>query len=170
MYQTCLGVTVSFAGLIATSLVGFAQTADHDGPIILTIERVAFDTDMSTGLKFDLRGLEALGVTEVATTTIWTDGVQRFEGVSLKVLADVLNVTEGGFEAWAANDYLAEIPITDAVENGPIIAYRLNGAEMSLREKGPLWLIYPYDSDPRYRSEVIYSRSVWQLDRILVVH
>jgi hypothetical protein len=39
---------------------------------------------------------------------------------------------------------------------------------MSVRDKGPLWVIYPYDSDD-YRSEVIYSRSIWQLDRLEVV-
>lgn len=170
MYQTCLGVTVSFAGLIATSVTAVAQIPEHASPIILTVQSSTSDAEPSEDLQFDLGALEALGKTEVTTTTIWTDGVQRFEGVSLKVLLDMLNVTEGGIEVWAANDYLADIPITDAVENGPIIAYRLNGAEMSLREKGPLWLIYPYDSDPRYRSEVIYSRSVWQLDRLLVVH
>lgn len=170
MYQTCLGVTVSFAGLIATSVTVVAQIPEHTSPIILTVQSSTSDAEPSEDLQFDLGALEALGKTEVTTTTIWTDGVQRFEGVSLKVLLDMLNVTEGGIEVWAANDYLADIPITDAVENGPIIAYRLNGAEMSLREKGPLWLIYPYDSDPRYRSEVIYSRSVWQLDRLLVVH
>ena len=39
---------------------------------------------------------------------------------------------------------------------------------MSVREKGPLWVIYPFDSDPEYQTEVIYSRSIWQLDRIVV--
>jgi len=38
-----------------------------------------------------------------------------------------------------------------------------------LREKGPLWVIYPYDSDAKFRTEVIYSRSIWQLDRLAIV-
>jgi len=40
---------------------------------------------------------------------------------------------------------------------------------MSVREKGPLWVIYPYDSDAKFRTEVIYSRSIWQLDRLAIV-
>ena len=40
---------------------------------------------------------------------------------------------------------------------------------MTLRDKGPLWLVYPYDADTAYQSEVIYARSVWQLDRIEVL-
>jgi hypothetical protein len=39
---------------------------------------------------------------------------------------------------------------------------------MSLREKGPLWIIYPFDSSPEYQTELIYSRSIWQLNRIEV--
>ncbi|RYH00603.1 oxidoreductase, partial [Salipiger sp. IMCC34102] len=39
---------------------------------------------------------------------------------------------------------------------------------MQVRDKGPLWIVYPYDDTPEYRSEVIYSRSIWQLDRIEV--
>ena len=55
------------------------------------------------------------------------------------------------------------------MEGGPIIAYMMNGEEMSVRNKGPLWLVYPYDLNHEYRSEVIYSRSIWQLDRIDVL-
>jgi hypothetical protein len=48
------------------------------------------------------------------------------------------------------------------------VAYLRNGAEMSMRDKGPLWIVYPYDAKPDYQSELIYSRSIWQLDRIEV--
>ncbi len=39
---------------------------------------------------------------------------------------------------------------------------------MSVREKGPLWIVYPYSSSPEFQNEVIYSRSIWQLNRITV--
>ena len=58
--------------------------------------------------------------------------------------------------------------MSDAVEGGPIIAYYTNGEEMSRRDKGPLWVVYPYDSDIAYQTELVYSRSIWQLDRISV--
>jgi hypothetical protein len=37
---------------------------------------------------------------------------------------------------------------------------------MSVRDKGPLWLVYPYDSAAKYQSEVVFSRSIWQLNRL----
>lgn len=117
-------------------------------------------------ITYNLSELEALGTTTIQTSTIWTEGVQEFTGVSLAVLARDFNFNEGVFLASAINDYTVEVPATDAVENGPIIAFRQNGALMSIRDKGPLWLIYPYDSNPEYQSETVYSRSIWQLDRI----
>ena len=64
------------------------------------------------------------------------------------------------------NDYAVDIPIGDARDGGPIIAYEIDGKPMSVREKGPLWIVYPYDSKTEYRTETIYSRSIWQLDRL----
>jgi len=119
--------------------------------------------------SFDRAALEALGTTTIETTTIWTEGTQVFEGVSLARLAQEIEVQDGTLLATAINDYTVEIPLSDAVENGPIIAMTMNGSEMSLRDKGPLWIVYPYDANADYRTEVIYSRSIWQLDRMEVV-
>jgi hypothetical protein len=61
------------------------------------------------------------------------------------------------------------IPLTDATPDGPIIAYENNGKEMTLRSKGPLWVVYPYDQSEDFRTEVTYSRSIWQLDRLELI-
>ena len=79
-----------------------------------------------------------------------------------------MGVTDGTLLATAINDYTVEIPVSDAVPGGPIVAYLMDGQEMPVRDKGPLWIVYPYDSSAAYRSEVVYSRSIWQLDRIEV--
>jgi hypothetical protein len=114
--------------------------------------------------------LEALAATTIETSTIWTDGVHSFQGVSLAVLSERLGISGTNLRALAVNDYAVEIPLSDAVENGPIIAYKMDGKTMSVRDKGPLWIIYPYDSSADYRTEVVYSRSIWQLDRIEAVN
>lgn len=116
--------------------------------------------------EFDMDALVAMGPVEISTTTIWTDGVQVFTGVPLNTFLSEVGVTEGTLKATAVNDYAVEVPVEDAVAGGPIIAYLSDGEPMSLRDKGPLWIIYPFDSDPKYQTEVIYSRSIWQLDRL----
>ena len=65
----------------------------------------------------------------------------------------------------ALNDYAADVPADDA-KLDTILATKLDGKLMSVRDKGPLWIVYPYDADRQYQTEVIYSRSIWQLNRI----
>lgn len=115
-------------------------------------------------LKID--DLKAIDETSFETTTQWTTGGQKFTGVSLKAFVEHLGLTEGSFSAVAANDYAVEVPIADAVDGGPIIAFLQNDAPMHLRDKGPFWLVYPYDKSADYRTELVYSRSIWQLVRI----
>ncbi|MCV6586048.1 MAG: oxidoreductase [Marinibacterium sp.] len=117
---------------------------------------------------FDLPALQSLPVRRIETTTIWTDGLQQFDGVSLAVLLDHVGAADGAIEAVALNDYAVTIPTSDATPDGPIVAYLRDGAPISVRDKGPLWIIYPYDDNEAYQSEEIYARSIWQLDRLTI--
>ena len=117
---------------------------------------------------FGMSELTQLPVTTIRTNTVWTDGKQEFSGVALVDFLALLEIGSGTLEAVAVNDYLAEIPVSDAVVGGPVIAYLHNGEPMSVREKGPLWVVYPYDSNTAYQREEIYARSIWQLTHIIV--
>ena len=114
----------------------------------------------------DLARFDQTGFT---TSTIWTDGKIAFEGVPLKVLLDSLGVTRGQVELRALNDYAVTLPVAELEAQAPIIAARMNGAPMPARRWGPYWLVYPYDADGIYRSEVTYSRSIWQLVSVTVM-
>jgi len=150
---------ISLVTAFAISGVSAAVAQD----IILTV------THDGQSLTFDRDALEALGTETIETSTIWTEGTHSFEGVSLARLMQEVGAQEGKLIATAVNDYSVDIPLSDAVEDGPLIAMKMDGAEMSLRDKGPLWVIYPYDANSDYRSEVVYSRSIWQLDRLEIV-
>lgn len=155
---------LALAMLIAAPALA-QSPAEPAGEVVLTVT----GTRSGAAAPFDLAGLEALGAVEFETSTIWTEGPQRFTGVPLHILAGHLRVAGGTLRATAVNNYSVDIPLSDAVEGGPIIAYRRNGKEMPLRDKGPLWIVYPYDSKSEYQSEVVYSRSIWQLDRIELI-
>jgi hypothetical protein len=147
----------------------FADLPPLRGPVILT---VSGDFERAGGgeMQFDLQMLQALDDTSFSTSSIWTDGVHHYTGVSVQRLAAYLGIAEDALLKCAAiNDYVIDVPMSDAVAGGPIIAYAMDGAPMSVRDKGPLWLLYPFDADPHYQSEVIYTRSIWQLDRIEVI-
>lgn len=118
---------------------------------------------------FSLEDLDAMAQTTFETTTIWTDDVTTFSGVSLRALLDAGNATGNAVEMIALNDYAVTMPIAEIGANAPIVATRMNGEPMSVRDKGPYWVVFPYDSDTQYQSEIVYSRSIWQLNRLVVI-
>lgn len=111
--------------------------------------------------------VEALPQTEIVTETPWHDGVQVFTGPTFVALWDALGL--GGTEILgvALNGYQEAIPVSDFTEGHPILATRRNGERMPVRDKGPYFVVYPY-SDETYRQAPYLSRSVWQLNRIIV--
>ncbi|NDV00532.1 molybdopterin-dependent oxidoreductase [Pseudoroseicyclus tamaricis] len=139
-----------------------------EGDILLTIDGAITETNDDGRAVFDRAMLEALGPVTFETETTWTEGVQTFTGVELATLLEAVGATGDSIAATAINDYAVDIPREDWVEGGPIVAYLRNGEEMPVRDKGPLWVVYPFDASEDYQTEVIYSRSIWQLDRITV--
>ncbi|MCP1167949.1 molybdopterin-dependent oxidoreductase [Limimaricola litoreus] len=117
-------------------------------------------------VELDLAALKAMPVTEIETSTVWTDGVTRFTGVALSDLLADLGEEGTVIHAMARDGYTVEIPVTDAVPHGPIVAYEMDGAPIEADMMGPYWIIYPYDSDEAYRTEEIEARSIWQLARL----
>ena len=138
------------------------------GDVILTVTGDITVTNGDGMAEFDLQMLRDLGQAQFTTTTIWTDGDQSFTGVWLHTIVEALGADAGSIAATAINDYSVEIPLTDMIEGGALVAYHRNGKPMPVRDKGPLWVVYPYSDTPEFQSEVIYSRSIWQLDRMHV--
>ena len=61
------------------------------------------------------------------------------------------------------------LPISLISADAPIIATRINGKPFTIKEKGPLWVVFPYDRGPEFRTETNYAVSVWQLTEISVL-
>jgi len=171
MMQLCAKIAATCLVVVTTSPghLGAETIPAPSDDVILTISGDINVKNMEDTLQFDRASLENLDSNLIETSTIWTDKRHQFQGVSLSTLTELLGVTSGTLLATAINDYTVEIPVSDAVPDGPIVAYLMDGAEMSIRDKGPLWVVYPYDSSPDYRTAVIHARSIWQLDRIEVV-
>lgn len=138
------------------------------GQVILRVTGPLAVQNAPGAALFDAAMLAALPRKGFATSTIWTEGVSRFEGVELATLLDRLGVHSGQLTLRAINDYAVQMPVADLRPGGALLADRRDGKPMSIRDKGPLWIVFPYDLSDEFRNEVVYSRSVWQLDRIEV--
>ena len=144
--------------LIASVMFAHSET----DPIVLSVDHDQIE------YHFTLNDMMAFDPVTFSTKTIWSHGTQEFEGVRLKDVLDSIEISDGKMRAVAVDDYAVDIPVSDAVKDGPIIAYLHNGAQMSRRSKGPLRIVYPYDSHKKYQTETVYSRSIWQLNRLFV--
>lgn len=174
MFNFRLGISKIFSviscGLVFASTSVFATelAIPQESNVVLTINGDIEITNVGETAQFDREMLEALGTETIVTTTIWTQGEQEFTGVPLKRILNVMGVTEGTLDATAVNDYSVQFSVADELEGAALVAFLLNGKEMGVREKGPLWIVFPFDSDAKFQSETYYSRSIWQLDRITV--
>jgi len=161
------------AAALAVILSVTSPTAEHlpdpRGDVILSVSGQIDHTNTNGTADFDLGMLAALPTRTFETGTVWTDTVEAFTGVPLKTLLEHVEAEGDMLRATAINDYSVEIPVSEIEDNAPIVAFLRNGEEMSLRDKGPLWIIYPFDADARYQREVIYSRSIWQLERLEIL-
>jgi hypothetical protein len=130
---------------------------------------VVWDAASQTGRAFARDDLEALRQVSYRTSTIWTTGVLEFRGVPVAEVLKAAGATGAKIVLSASNDYVAEMPMDEVTPDVPMVALTIDGVPMTRRDKGPLWVVYPYDLSTAYQSEVVYTRSVWQLERIEVL-
>ena len=110
--------------------------------------------------------LLALPQISFTTSTPWTETPLTFSGPALSSVLQKYNITEGQLNLVALNKYEIDIPWDYVEDSSPIIANRINGEAFTVREKGPLWVVFPFDADERYTSFLTHSMSIWQLIRI----
>lgn len=133
---------------------------------VLRVDVAGDGSDIRSLTDADLAALPQISFT---TTTIWTTEAAVFSGPSLAAVLDSLGAEGASLSMIAVNDYKVEMPWAMMEQDTPIIANRINGEPFSIRDKGPLWVVFPYDSDARFQTEEIYSLSIWQLNQIQVV-
>ncbi|MGR3636412.1 MAG: molybdopterin-dependent oxidoreductase [Shimia sp.] len=120
-------------------------------------------------VEFSIKDLDALPQTSFETSTVWTDEDVVFSGVSLSALLEAAEVSGTTLRMTALNDYAVDMPMSEIGDDYPIVATRMDGVVMPIREKGPFWVVFPYDAASSFRSETAYARSVWQLSLLSVI-
>lgn len=119
--------------------------------------------------EFSRDDLEQLPQTSFQTTTIWTEGEITFSGPSLTDILETVDLDGESVVAVAVNDYKAVIPARLIDDRFPILATQRDGKAYSRREKGPLWIVFPFDQSEEFQSELVFSSSVWQLTELRAV-
>jgi hypothetical protein len=159
------------AAVLAIGCTAIALAATLPQPVehgILTVTGKISSTNSGGGALFDLPMLEKLGVSRLETSTAWTEGTPVFEGVLVSDLLKALGAKGDTITAVALNDYKVEIPISDFTAFPVILAYKMNGEILKIRDKGPLWFIYPQDQYPELKTKQTQNKWVWQIKEIQI--
>lgn len=156
-------------GAAALLAAGRAQALERPlGNVVLTLTGQLRNPNDGTAAQFDMPMLERLPQTSFNTRTPWYAQARQFTGPLLRDVLRAAGAHGSLLRAKALNDYRVDIPFEDAQRYDIVVARLLDGAPMPVRDRGPLFVVYPFDSSPELRNAIYYSRSAWQLRSIEV--
>lgn len=164
---------VLLSPLLATPALAGSLDAPK-GMTVLTVAGKIRNTNAGDTAVFDLAMLERLGGDETVVTDFEETGPGRhsFTGVPMAKLLAVVGADGPQVVAFALDGYERELDIAELRQDGVILAYKKDGAYLTLASRdfggrGPLWLIYPLDDRPALRKlEEVEGRFVYQLVRL----
>lgn len=149
---------------VAAATLPEARALDKPtGTVVLTIDGAISQTNNGSQAQFDMAMLEKLPQHSFSTQTPWYPSAVTFTGPLLRDVLAAVGAKGKNITAVALNDYRTEIPIDDATRHDVIVARLMNNRPMRVREKGPLFIVYPFDTKAELRSELYYNRAAWQL-------
>lgn len=165
--QLCRAVLLTLL-LTHVLCVGAEPLPQPTGRVILTVTGSLSNNNVEDEAHFDLQMLQSLPRASIRTTTVWTEGVQFFEGVLLGEILRAVGASGETVLAFALNDYVVSYPITEFMQYPVVAAFKLNGKYLRIRDKGPIWVVYPRDEHPELQNAAADHRWIWQLERLHV--
>ncbi|WP_255990137.1 hypothetical protein [Chitinolyticbacter albus] len=137
------------------------------GPVVLTISS-AIEHGQPGPALFDDAMLQRFKQYRLTVPTPWYPQPQTFEGPLLRDVLAAVGMRGTQLSLRALNDYVTIIPIDDSQRYNVILARKRNGKLMTVRDKGPLFVMYPFDTHVELRNTEYYRRCAWQLMQIVV--
>lgn len=157
----CLGLTLTVAPVPA-------KAADTS----LTLE-IVFNNE-SESVSFSHLELDTLTQHSIETTSPYTEGSQQFTGPLLTtVLRRATNSDwsdQTKLTLTALNDYVVTTTVDKLRNSQAIVATKKGGVRLSVRERGPFWIMIPLSDRPELDNEDFHRLMIWQLSKIEIGH
>ena len=139
------------------------------GAVVLSVGGRIQRANQGERAMLDMAMLEALAQQSFSTKTPWFKQARKFTGPLLRDVLSLVGAQGTTLRIAALNDYRIDVPSDDTRRFDVLLARLIDDKPITVREKGPLFMIYPFDSDAALRNPLYYSRSVWQLNSIDVL-
>jgi hypothetical protein len=96
-------------------------------------------------------------------------GPHEVRGPLVRDLLQAGGFTGATLHGAAYDKYEMDIPVADFTAFDVIAAVEVDGRPISIRERGPAWIVYPNVEHPELQNDPIYeSRSIWQVRELTI--
>jgi hypothetical protein len=138
--------------------------------VVVRVSGALTNTNDGDALVLDLATIEQMGVVRYLVHDPWLDEDLEFSGVLLSTFLDVLGASPEAQAVHfvAIDDYAVDITVEDIRRWPILLATRTNGAPMSLEDKGPTRVIFPYDQVAEIDQLLYKDLWIWQIAEIEV--
>lgn len=115
----------------------------------------------------DRKELEALPQTTIRTVSPYFVGKTEFSGPTLQHVVEHFGASGAtNITLTALNDYSVAGGFDEVLSMDAVVATRRNGDTMTVRQRGPFWVILPLSDRPDLDNQSYHQFMVWQLNRI----
>ncbi len=154
------------SGLLAAALaLSFAGAGLADAPLYSVTGNIA--TGQGAVRAIGAEDFAKIGPVEIKTKVLTMGEEQRsVKGVLARDLMAYLGAKGENMKFVALDGYIMDVPVSDIHNYDVVIATEIDGKTLSVRDKGPAWLIYPVSDHQELDDTVHEARSVWQIKTI----
>jgi len=143
-------------------LVAFSSYLPASEKKLLTVNSIS----ESINATFTQQQLMQLPQHEVTTNLPWTEESHRYSGPRLEDVLSSLDAKGQWLTLRALDYYSVSLNLNRIKKFNPILALKIDGKLLTVRSKGPIWLILPVDSYPELNAALYNDYMVWHLVKI----
>ena len=112
---------------------------------------------------------DEFGLTEIQTKLVSQgEDLHKVKGITVSGLIKRYDLVGVSLAIEALDGYSVDVPRSDIDSYPAVIGLEIDGKPISVRERGPAWLIYPVSGFKELDSPEFEARSVWQIKAIKV--
>ncbi|UPQ89480.1 molybdopterin-dependent oxidoreductase [Vibrio sinaloensis] len=138
------------------------------GEPILWISGAISETNSDSVAAFDEAMVSQLPQATINTNNHVVESVLEYQGPTLESVLELVGAKGESVKVVAWDDYVVSIPVADITKYQVLLATHEAGERMSIDDKGPFFVVFPFADHPELRNDYYYSLSVWQVKEIIV--
>lgn len=163
----CVRHVLLSSGLMLSSLPALAAALPPPSDeVILRVTGAVAYPNVGAELHLDRALMMGLSPTLVITHTPWTEGEGHFEGPLFRAVLEAAGVQASEVRVSSLDGFGATVPVSELHDYGVILAVMRDGEPLSVRELGPVFVLYPFDDHPELLTHAVRFRSVWHASEI----